>query len=206
MFSRKGLNHQITLKIFGMTPIFLKWKLILGWQWFLVYWIKDTTDCIGPKIHFWVVQGVQRVFSLKRYSKMSEYLHVSDRESEKNRGHPEYDKLGKVRWLYDLLNEKFRQYKHPEKEQTIDEMIMPFSSRISHIQYNVSDLDLHLDPPVTLTFTSTLPPPNRPQKQPTHTHLLYHLHHFATGIPNLTLTWRSIEPVLSPHPTTPPTT
>ena len=83
-------------------------------------------------------QGVQRVFSLKRYSKLSEYLHVSDRESEKNRGHPEYDKLGKVRWLYEPLNEKFREYKHPEKEQTIDEMVMPFSARISYIQYNVS--------------------------------------------------------------------
>ena len=130
---------------FGLAVVFG----ILNQRRYRSYWAKDP---------FLGNQGVQRVFSLKRYSKLSEYLHVSDRESEKNRGHPEYDKLGKVRWLYDLLNAKFRQYKHPEKEQTIDEMIMPFSGRISYIQYNVSDLDLDLDPPVTLTFTSTQPP------------------------------------------------
>ena len=102
---------------------------ILNARRYRSYWSKDP---------FLGNQGVQRVFSLKRYSKLSEYLHVSDRESEKNKGHPEYDKLGKVRWLYDHLNLKCRQYKHPERAQTIDEMVMPFSGRISYIQYNVS--------------------------------------------------------------------
>ena len=96
---------------------------------YLSYWSKDP---------FLGNQGVPRVFSLKRYSKLSEYVHVSDRVSEKNRGHPDYEKLGKVCWLYDHLQGKFRQYKHPEKAQTIDEMIMPFSGRILYIQYNVS--------------------------------------------------------------------
>ena len=58
-----------------------------------------------------------RVFSLKLYSKLSEYLHVSDRESERNRGHPDYDKLAKVRWLYDHLRHIFPQYKNNECEQ-----------------------------------------------------------------------------------------
>ena len=81
--------------------------------------------------------GVQRVFSLKRYSKLSEYLHVSDRELERNRGDPNYDMLGKVRWLYDHLLQKFAEFKHPEKCQVLDEQIMPFSGRILYIQYNV---------------------------------------------------------------------
>ena len=123
---------------FGLAVVFG----LLNARRYRSYWSRDP---------FLGNQGVQRVFSLKRYSKLSEYLHVSDRESEKNRGHPEYDKLGKVRWLYDLLNAKFRQHKHPEKEQTIDEMIMPFSGRISYIQYNVSDLGVTL----TLTFKLT---------------------------------------------------
>ena len=93
------------------------------------YWSKDP---------FLGNPGVQRVFSLKRYSKLSEYLHVSDRESEANRGHQNYDKLGKIRWLYEHLRKKFSEVKHPEKPQVIDEQIMPFSGRISYIQYNVS--------------------------------------------------------------------
>ena len=99
------------------------------------YWSKDP---------FLGNPGVQRVFSLKRYSKISEYLHVSDRELEKNRGHKQYDKLGKIRWLYEHLRLKFAELKHPEKVQVLDEQIMPFSGRISYIQYNVSDLDLIL--------------------------------------------------------------
>ena len=49
--------------------------------------------------------AVQRVFSLKRYSKLTKYLHLSDREAEKPNGHPQYNKLGKVHWLLEhLLN------------------------------------------------------------------------------------------------------
>ena len=99
------------------------------------YWSKDP---------FLGNPGVQRVFSLKRYSKISEYLHVSDRELEKNRGHQNYDKLGKIRWLYEHLHLKFAELKYPEKVQVLDEQIMPFSERISYLQYNVSDLDLDL--------------------------------------------------------------
>ena len=99
------------------------------------YWSKDP---------FLGNPGVQRVFSLKRYSKISEYLHVSDRELEKNRGHQNYDKLGKIRWLYKHVCLKFAELKYPEKVQVLDEQIMPFSGRISYLQYNVSDLDLDL--------------------------------------------------------------
>ena len=77
--------------------------------------------------------GVQRVFSLKRYTKMSEYLHVSDRESEKPRGHPDYDKLGKIRWLYEHLLHTCPLYKNCECEQVIDEQMVKFSGRASFI-------------------------------------------------------------------------
>ena len=81
--------------------------------------------------------AVQRVFSLKRYCKLSEYLHVTDRENEKPRGHPEYDKLGKICWLIDHLLKKFPEYKFPEKNQTVDEQIMKFSGCVEFLQYNI---------------------------------------------------------------------
>ena len=116
---------------FGLAVLFA----LLNQPRYRNYWSKDP---------FLGNPGVQRVFSLKRYSKISEYLHVSDRELEKNRGHQNYEKLGKIRWLYEHLRLKFAELKYPEKVQVLDEQIMPFSGRISYLQYNVSDLDLDL--------------------------------------------------------------
>ena len=82
--------------------------------------------------------AVQRVFSLKRYSKLSEYLHVTEQEIEKPKGHPQYDKLGKIHWLIDHLVKKFPEYKFPEKNQMVDEQIMKFSGTVDFLQYNAS--------------------------------------------------------------------
>ena len=101
---------------------------LLNQRWYRNYWSKDP---------FLGNPGVQRVFSLKRYCKLSEYLHVSDRESEKPKGHPQYDKLGKIRWLYNHLLDKFKYYKYPECNQCLDEMVFPYSGRISYLQFNV---------------------------------------------------------------------
>ena len=81
--------------------------------------------------------AVQRVFSLKRYSKLTKYFHLSDREAEEPNGHPQYDKLGKVCWLLEHLLKKFPECKHPEKNQTLDENIMKYKGRCIFLQYNV---------------------------------------------------------------------
>ena len=96
--------------------------------------------------------GVQRVFSLKHYSKLSEYLHVSDHEAENNRGHPDYDRLGKICWFYQHLLDTFRKFKNPERVQVINEQLMPFSGQVSYIQYHVS---MTLTLVMTLTFCVT---------------------------------------------------
>ena len=93
------------------------------------YWSKN--PLLGNK-------AVQDVMTLRRYQKISEYLHVSDRASEHPRGHPQHDKLGKVRWLLDHVQEMFPKYKHPERCQSIDEGTIAFTGRCSFIQYNKS--------------------------------------------------------------------
>ena len=50
---------------------------------------------------------------------------------------PEYDKLGKIRWLIYHLLKKFPEYKFPEKNQTVDEQIMKFSGHVDFLQYNI---------------------------------------------------------------------
>ena len=81
---------------------------------------------------------IQKIFTLRRYQKLSEYLHVSDRESEHPRGHQGYDKLSKIRWLLDHVNDAFPRYKNPERHQSIDEGTIAFTGRCSYIQYNKS--------------------------------------------------------------------
>ena len=63
---------------------------------------------------------------------------MTDREIKKPKGHPQYDKLGKIHWLIDHLVKKFPEYKFPEKNHTVDEQIMKFSGRVYFLQYNVS--------------------------------------------------------------------
>lgn len=60
--------------------------------------------------------GIQGVMSLKRFERISEMLHISDREAED----PE-DKLIKIRWLYKHLQAKFMAHNRPSKNQVIDE-------------------------------------------------------------------------------------
>ena len=58
--------------------------------------------------------AVQNVMTLWRYQKLSEYLHVSDHEAKVPKGQPEYDKLGKLRWLITHMQKKCPEFKHPD--------------------------------------------------------------------------------------------
>ena len=80
--------------------------------------------------------AVQNVMTLQRYQKISEYLHVSDQETELPQGHPQYDKLGKPRWLITHMQEKYPEFKHPDTHQTIDEGVCAFTGRCGFLQYN----------------------------------------------------------------------
>lgn len=64
-------------------------------------------------------QGVKQVMTVNRYEKISEYLHISDRESEVGRQNA--DKLIKIRPLLDSLMESFPRYMHCSRDQSIDE-------------------------------------------------------------------------------------
>ena len=152
-------------------------------------------------------QGVQRVFSLKHYSKLSEYLHVSDRKAEHNRGSPLYDKLGKVRWLYDHLLQTFPKFKNPERVQVIDEQIMPFSRRISYIQYNVNWPSLW--PWCDLDIQSNLWLPLEQQHMTTNLVVHFHLHHDLDETLTFMWLWCDLDiqsnlwlPLEQPHMTT----
>ena len=67
--------------------------------------------------------------TVQRYQKISEYLHVSDQRTELPKGHPQYNKPGKLRWLITHMQEKYPEFKHPDRHQTIDEGACAFTGR-----------------------------------------------------------------------------
>jgi hypothetical protein len=50
---------------------------------------------------------IKSTFTIRRYEKLTEYLHVSDRTNEPNRGDENYDKLYKVRPVLDMTKQSF---------------------------------------------------------------------------------------------------
>ena len=80
--------------------------------------------------------AVKSVFTLRRYQKISEYLHISDHSDEIPQGHRDYDKLGKIRWLINDLMPKLPQFYRPHCEQTIDEGFVKFAGRCKFIHFS----------------------------------------------------------------------
>lgn len=70
---------------------YLGWNIVMGINQLLSYkdyWFKDL---------FLENEGVNSVMTVKRYEKITEYFHVSDRRTEPAWGTRTFDKLYKVR-------------------------------------------------------------------------------------------------------------
>ena len=72
---------------------------------------------------------------LKVFEKLTEYLHVADRESEPPRGSDEFDRLFKIRPVLNVIAKNFAQYYKPSRDQAIDEGMIAFTGHLSYVQY-----------------------------------------------------------------------
>lgn len=90
------------------------------------YWSKDMF--IGN-------EGIKSVMTVRRYEKLTEYFHVSDRATEPARGTPGYDKIYKVRPIIDMAKTNFKNNYKPNKCLTIDEAMIKWTGRLSFKQY-----------------------------------------------------------------------
>ena len=89
------------------------------------YWSRD--NFIGN-------DGIKSTFTIRRYEKLTEYLHVSDRANESNRGDENYDKLYKVRPVLDMTKQSFSTKYKLHKNISIDEAMIKWTSRLSFKQ------------------------------------------------------------------------
>ena len=103
--------------------------IIMGIQYLpqdRLYWDKD--EFIGNT-------GIKKTFSVNRFHKFLEYLHIPDRASEAQRNDPNYDKLGKIHPMLEIIQQRFLEHYMPGKEQTIDEGMIAYKGRLSFMQY-----------------------------------------------------------------------
>ena len=93
---------------------------------YTLYWSND--EFIGNT-------GIKETMPLKVFEKLTEYLHVADRESEPPRGSDEFDRLFKIRPVLNVIAKNFAQYYKPSRDQAIDEGMIAFTGHLSYVQY-----------------------------------------------------------------------
>ena len=79
--------------------------------------------------------GLHEIFTLRRFSKISNFFCVSDKSMEVPRDHSMYDKLYKVRPVVEQMNRLFPLYYKGSGHQVIDESCIKMASRDSIRQY-----------------------------------------------------------------------
>ena len=90
------------------------------------YWRKDGI------FHY---QAIANRITRDRFYEIHRYLHFVDNSTLAGYGEPDYDKLGKVRPILTVLNERFLEVYQPGCHQSIDEAMVPFKGRSSLKQY-----------------------------------------------------------------------
>jgi len=90
------------------------------------YWSKN--NFIGN-------EGIKSVMTVRRYEKLTEYFHVSDRAAEPGRGVQNYDKLYKIRPVLEMAKHNFKNNYKPSMNLAIDEAMIKWTGRLSYKQY-----------------------------------------------------------------------
>lgn len=90
------------------------------------YWRRDEVFHYAP---------VANRISRDRFRELHRFLHFADNSLLLAPGTPDYDKLGKVRPLINLLAERFSTVCSPDKHVSIDEAMIPFKGRSTLKQY-----------------------------------------------------------------------
>ncbi|XP_029633809.1 piggyBac transposable element-derived protein 4-like [Octopus sinensis] len=78
---------------------------------------------------------ISSIMSKTRYSKISQYLHLTDSANAPNKNDPNYDSLYKVRPVIDLLVNNYKTVYLPRKNLSVDEAMIGYKDRVHFRQY-----------------------------------------------------------------------
>ena len=83
-------------------------------------------------------EGVRRTMSQKRFEKLCQYFHVSNRDNEPGRNSDEYDPLFKIRPVMEQMLNSFPRFSSFTEHQTVDEAMIRCKARLPFIIFNKS--------------------------------------------------------------------
>ena len=90
------------------------------------YWKKDEIYHYAP---------IASRISRDRFFEVHRYLHFCDNSSLAPPGSPEYDKVGKIKPIINMLSTAFYEVFRPQKNLSVDEAMIPFKGHSSLKQY-----------------------------------------------------------------------
>ena len=70
-----------------------------------------------------------------RYLQILRYLHFTDNRNEPDRADENFDRLWKIRDLFEILNNTLSKFYNPSENLAIYEVIVPFKGRVIFKQY-----------------------------------------------------------------------
>ena len=77
--------------------------------------------------------GVKNTMTYRRYQKLTQYIHVSDRANEPAWNSTDYDKMYMICPVLNMVWDSFVECYKPGQNQTIDEGIIAFKGRLSYV-------------------------------------------------------------------------
>ena len=72
-----------------------------------------------------------------RFFHILRFLHFTDNRNEPDMRDENFDRLWKMRNLFEILNEKFSKFYSPSEPLAVDEVIVKFKGRVIFRQYEV---------------------------------------------------------------------
>lgn len=90
------------------------------------YWRKDQ-QYYTPFYH--------DIMPRDRFLHILRFLHFTDNDSPPNREDPDYDRLWKIRRIFNILNNKYSELYYPTENIAVDEVIVLFKGRVVFRQY-----------------------------------------------------------------------
>lgn len=78
---------------------------------------------------------IKKIMPRNRFFKLLQYFHVSDKEKELGRDHPDFNIFQKLEPLNEKLKINYRKSFHPYKEMAVDEALIKYKGRLGIVQY-----------------------------------------------------------------------
>ena len=92
-----------------------------------MYWEKDDDILCTP--------GISALIGLVKFEQILRFLHLADNSCQRPPGHPEHDRLFKVRRYTTLITNQFETNYTLNQSVTIDEVMIPYKGRLAFKQY-----------------------------------------------------------------------